>query len=128
MNEKYTKEQLDRALKTCQQMSFASDAAKEHFKDLIEVNSDGLNRRLANFISNWGRALEGEIMQGNKVNPKIASEICDLLDNDLLAEWSFILVRSELLLHWKYSEMIMTDKEKRELKNDPLFIEFHKAA
>ena len=125
----FSKKQLNKALSTCKEMSYASDLAKLHFKEISQMNDDAQNRKLIVFIHNWARALEGELLQGHEINQRVAMEICDLLDKGgWMSGSEYQFCRLELMLHWKYSEMIMTEKERRVLKKDPFYKRLHEVA
>lgn len=125
-----TKSDLNKAMATCPEMSYASDIAKLHFREISNLNDDNQqNRKLIVFVHNWARALEGEIMQGHPVNSRTASEICDLLDKGgWLAGSQYQFVRMELLLHWKYADLIMTDRERRVYREDVFYKRLHNIA
>ena len=125
----FTKAKLNKALSICKEMSYASDIAKLHFREISQMNDDSQNRKLIVFIHNWARALEGEIMQGHTVNQRVASEICELLDKGgWMSGSEYQFCRLELMLHWKYAEMIMTERENRILKKDPFYKRLHEVA
>lgn len=125
-----TKSDLNKAMATCPEMSYASDLAKLHFREISNLNDDNQqNRKLIIFIHNWARALEGLIMQGYPVNSRVASEALDILDRKgSLAGSEYQFVRLELLLHWKYSNLIMTDKERRLFREDVFYKRLHNIA
>ncbi len=124
-----TKSDLNKAMATCPEMSYASDIAKLHFREVSNMNDDDQNRKLIIFIHNWARALEGLIMQGYPVNSRTASEAIDILDKKgWLSGSEYQFIRLELLLHWKYSNLIMTDKERRLFREDVFYKRLHNIA
>ncbi|MBQ3325749.1 hypothetical protein IJG79_01200 [Candidatus Saccharibacteria bacterium] len=124
-----TRHDLNKALSTCKEMTYASELAKLHFREVTLENDGPNNHKLIVFVHNWARALEGEIMQGHPVNSRTASEICDLLDKGgWLAGSEYQFVRMELLLHWKYADLIMTDRERRVYREDVFYKRLHDIA
>ena len=124
-----TKRDISKAMATCKEMTYASELAKLHFREVTLENDGPNNHKLIVFVHNWARALEGEIMQGHPVNSRTASEICDLLDKGgWLAGSQYQFVRMELLLHWKYADLIMTDRERRVYREDVFYKRLHNIA
>ena len=124
-----TKHDISKAMATCKEMSYASDLAKLHFREVTLENDGPNNHKLIIFVHNWARALEGLIMQGYPVNSRVASEALDILDRKgSLAGSEYQFVRLELLLHWKYSNLIMTDKERRLFREDVFYKRLHNIA
>ncbi|MBP5204687.1 hypothetical protein J6Z37_00075 [Candidatus Saccharibacteria bacterium] len=125
----FTKSDLNRTLSICKEMSYASELAKVHFREVSLENDGPNNRKLIVFVHNWARALEGEIMQGHVVDQRVAAEICDILDKGgWLSGSEYQFVRMELLLHWKYSEMIMTGRERNLYNTDEFYQRLHGVA
>ena len=125
----FSRSDLNKALSLCKEMTYASEIAKAHFREVSRDNDDSQNRRLIVFIHNWSRALEGELAQGHNINQRVASEICDILDKGgWLSGSEYQFIRSELLLHWRYSEMIMTEKEKKKYREDAFYKALHQVA
>lgn len=124
-----TKRDISKAMATCKEMTYASDIAKLHFREVSNMNDDDQNRKMIIFIHNWARALEGLIMQGYPVNSRTASEVIDILDKKgWLSGSEYQFIRLELLLHWKYSNLIMTDKERRLFREDVFYKRLHNIA